>query len=588
MMTTAKTGERTMSCNPKRCVAPARGTSRSGLLALAMAVLCCLAAPLSAQAQASPVASLDREQIRIGETVTLQVVGEGQNLSPPDFAPLAVDFELLGRSTSSQLSIIGGQTVARTTWTVELEPRRAGILRIPPIPVGVRATPPLTLTVTEAPAIADGDGEDVFLELDIEPRDPYVQQPVQMVVRLFYAVGLTEGNLREPEVEDAAMIRLGQDRNFAAERHGRRYQVVERVFSLRLERSGEVRIGPAQFQGRALRQGARRTLMDPGVRVSARTPPQILNVRPRPAAARGDWLPARSLHIEDELGPDPSSARVGEPLTRSVRLLVEGLALDQLPELVHPELAGAQIYADRPVGHGRESGRWPSAEREFRFAIVPSEPGELVLPEMRIAWWDVQADQPREAVLPMRKVTVSAATAGTAAIPAQDTPAGIAVDDSGAPPIPTPGLWPWISLGLGGLWLATMGGWWWTARASRTGAAPAIPGPGIDPGPSREAFRHAVQRADAGAALSALLAWSRAEDPAVRHLGELRLRLADDVQRKALAALEQGRYGLGGELSDRNWRELANAFADGPALGREPAAATRTDSVLPPLWPRRD
>ncbi|HRQ63785.1 MAG TPA: BatD family protein [Xanthomonadaceae bacterium] len=553
-----------------------------------MAALLCVTLPAPAQAQSAPVASLDRQQIRLGETVTLQVVGEGQNLSSPDFGPLAVDFDLLGSSTSSHFSIIGGQTVARTTWTVELEPRRAGILRIPPIPVGVHATTPLTLTVTAATDVAAGNGEDVFLELDIEPRDPYVQQPVQMVVRLYYAVGLTEGNLREPEVEDAAMTRLGQDRNYAAERHGRRYQVVERVFSLRPERSGEVRIGPAQFHGRALRQGTRRSLMDPGVRVSARTPPQSLNVRPRPAAARGDWLPARSVHIEDELGPDPSSARVGEPLTRSVRLLVEGLSLDQLPELVHPELAGAQIYADRPVGHGRESGGWPSAEREYRFAIVPGEPGELVLPEMRISWWDVQTDQAREAVLPMRTVTVGAATAGTAAIPAQDIPVGIAVDDSGAPSVPTPGLWPWISLGLGGLWLATMGGWWWTARASRTGAEPAMPGAGADPGPSREAFRRAVHRADAGGALSALLAWSRAEDPAVRHLGELRLRLADDAQRSALAALEQGRYGPGGELSESNWRELANAFADGPTLDAEAVSARRTESVLPPLWPQRD
>jgi hypothetical protein len=573
-----------------RLTRPGHGRRR-GIIALGMVALATvfgLASALAqAQAQVAPVASLDRQQIRLGETVTLQVVGEGQNLPSPDFDPLAVDFELLGRSTSSQFSILGGQTVARTTWTIELEPRRAGILRIPPIPVGTRATAPLALTVTEAPASADGEAEDVFLELDIEPRDPYVQQPVQLVMRLYYAVGLTEGNLREPEVEDATLTRLGQDRNYAAERHGRRYQVVERVFSLRSEFSGELRIAPAQFQGRALRQGSRRSLMDPGVRVAARTPPQSLIVRPRPAAARGNWLPARSLHIEDELGPDPSSARVGEPLTRSVRVLVEGLTLDQLPELVHPELSGAQLYADRPVGHGRETGGWPSAEREFRFAIVPSEAGELVLPEMRVAWWDVLTDQPREAVLPMRTVTVSAAATTTAAT-APEEDGALAVADSGAPSSTLPGVWPWISLGLGGLWLATLGGWWWTWRGSRTESSSPAVIRDADPGASREAFRHAVQRADTGAALSALLAWSRAEDPALRHLGELRRRLADDGQRRALDTLEKGRYGPHGDLSETDWRQLASAFADGPDLGTAAMPGARTDGVLPPLWPQRD
>lgn len=545
-------------------------------------VLACSTVAGIAHAQSAPVASLDREQVRLGETVTLQVVAEGQNLPAPDFTALGVDFELLGRSTSSQLSIVGGQTLSSTTWSIELEPRRAGILRIPPIPVGTRATSPLVLTVSDVPQAADGDVEDVFLELEITPREPYVHQPVRMVLRLFYAVGLTEGNLREPEVQDATLTRLGQDRNYAAERHGRRYQVVERVFSLRPDRSGAMRVGAAQFQGRAIRGGSRR-LMDPGVRVSARTPPESLNVRARPAEARGDWLPARSILLEDALGPDPSAARIGEPLTRTVRMLVEGLALDQLPDIEHPEIAGAQIYADRPVGHGREAAGWPSAEREFRFAIVPAEAGELVLPELRVTWWDVTEDRQREAVLPERRITV----VGTPDVAA--APVAIQSEAHANMPAPVssvPGMWPWISIGLGALWLISLAGWWRTARRAQRseGDEPVRSNP--DPGLARATFQRAVEVQDAGAALSALLAWARIDDPAVQHLGALRRLLVDDAQKAALDDLERGRYARDGNVRAQVWRDLGSAFSAGPRL--HAPDQTAVDDALPPLWPRRD
>jgi hypothetical protein len=536
---------------------------------------------VSARPDGLPVAVLDRQEMRLGETVSLQVTAEGQNPASPDFSVLEADFELLGRSTSSQLSLVAGQSVARTTWTIELEPRRAGILRIPPLAVGTAATAPLTLTVTEAPGGASGDAEDIVLEMEITPRQPYVHQPVQLVLRLLYAVALTEGNLREPEVTGAALTRVGQDRSYAADRHGRRYQVVERVFSLRPERSGELIVGAAEFRGRALRPTARRSLMDPGLRVSARAAAERLTVRPRPASFHGDWLPARSLHVEDEVLTGATGARVGEPLTRVVRLYAEGLGLDQMPDLEHPALAGVQVYPDRPIGHGRETGGWLSAEREYRFALVPERAGELELPELRIPWWDVIADQAREAVLPARRVPVAAAPGSPALALVPDASA----EAEGADTATDTGLWRAASLALGLLWLLTVAVWWYSARRVRLppAAAGAV---APDLARLRFAFQRAVATADAGAALTALLAWARALDPRVTGMAALRRRLRDAAQCQALAAFERARYGRAGDVPDRVWRELREAFADGPDL--RCADAPREDALgLASLWPER-
>ena len=92
-----------------------------------------LLAMLAACASAAEVrAWLDRDSARLGETVTLNVEASGSGSDTPDFSALSRDFEQLGTSSSSQVSVVNGATTAKQLWAVGLQPRHEGRIEIAP------------------------------------------------------------------------------------------------------------------------------------------------------------------------------------------------------------------------------------------------------------------------------------------------------------------------------------------------------------------------------------------------------------------------------------------------------------------------
>lgn len=92
-------------------------------------------------------ARLDAESIRLGETVRLVLETDAQPEASPDLTHLQRDFQIVGRSSSRQISEVNGQRQERHELRLILSPRRGGLLVIPPIPFGETSTQALSLTV---------------------------------------------------------------------------------------------------------------------------------------------------------------------------------------------------------------------------------------------------------------------------------------------------------------------------------------------------------------------------------------------------------------------------------------------------------
>jgi hypothetical protein len=540
-----------------------------------------LACPLLASA--APRAWLDRDTIRLGETVTLNVETDARGGREPDFAPLEKDFRLLGTSSSTQLSYVNGKQSARTLWAVALEPQQEGIIGIPAFEVGSERTEPLRLTVLPAPQGGSAAaGDDVFLEVEADPAAPYVQQQVRYVVRLYYAVPLLEGQLEEPQLPGVQMRRLGQDLQYQKTLAERRYTVVERRYALLPEASGPLEIPGPNFRGRALRAGGYGSLMSPNSILQARGNQLSLEVRTRPAGAREPWLPAQSLQLADESGALATELKVGEPLTLTLRLSAQGLAAEQLPELQLPAIDGAEVYPDQEASQTRDDGQWLRGERVRKFAIVPTRPGPLQIPEVAIEWWNLALDRAERAVLPARQLRV-AGSAAVAPVPPEDAaPASVA---AAAEPGPTRWDWlrlsPWLAGGFALLWLATLLALWRRRRPVAQAAAPSA-GPVVPDW--RGAWRTALERQDLPAAASAMILAAQQHDPSVRNLGDVAARLQPEAQREALRRLEQVLYAA--QLDAALPADLRSAFASGPAWRRVETPAE--DAGLPELYPRRE
>ena len=530
---------------------------------------------------------LDRDTMQVGETVTLNVEVEGSAGGEPDFSSLAADFNLLGTQSSRQFNMSNGQSTSKNVWAIGLEPKRAGTLDIPALAVGTLRTQPLQLVVLPAPVGAQGKaGDAVYVEVAAEPLAPYVQQQVRYVVKLYYAVDLTEGTLEEPSVDGIVVNKLGRDRQYAATVGERRYRVLERHYALVPERSGRLTLPALAFRGSALDGSDPTGFFRRGRAMSARSDAVELEVRPKPAQWGGEpWLPAASLELADD-GSLPDEIAVGEPVTRTVRLRAQGLGYEQLPELSFEAPAGSELYPDKAETQTRDDGTWLYGERTRKFAFVPTRAGTLVLPSIEVAWWDTVHDRRVTAVLPAHEIRITAA-AGAAAVSPGSTP----VDAPAVAPVtvawPQAGndgttlrLWRATALIALALWLLTFVAWW---RARARPRRPASAGSAAGELPGRAAFRRACATGDLAAAERALLAWARDERPSLRNLGELAAALDDDAQREAIAALQRTRYA--GTPADGLVAMLEQAFRAGfawPPRQRVPVP----DSPLPPLYPR--
>ncbi|HEX7917003.1 BatD family protein, partial [Rudaea sp.] len=441
----------------------------SGKVARVVAMLFALFIGIDAHAT-QVRAWLDRNSMQLGETVTLNVeVSDNAGAAQPDFNVLQQDFNLLGTQSSTSMNIVNGAASSKLLWAVGLEPKHAGALTIPALAVAGAQTQPLTLTVSPASAASGKAGDDLFLDFDVEPKSPYVQQQVRATVKLYFALNLTDGNLEDPHGDGINAHKLGQDSSYTAEVEGRRYRVLERHYALSAEKSGTATLAPLAFRGHAVNPNDVNSFFTRGRTVTASAPGVTLNVRARPANSGIDaWLPAQSLTLGADGIDANAQARVGEPLTLTLRLKAQGLAFEQLPELKLPKIDGADVYPDKETTVNRDDGTWQYGERTRKFAIVPNRAGALTLPALSLAWWDVAHDRAASADVAAQTVNVAAdagaSSAAAAPAAANSTNIQTATPTAALPSGLEPGrgigfTWRLLALGAVALWLLTVAAW---------------------------------------------------------------------------------------------------------------------------------
>ena len=553
-------------------------------------LLLCLSFVALAQAVV-PTASLDRTSIDAGDTVTLNIeLGDAAG-DTPDLSPLMTDFVVLGTSTNRSLSVVNGRREAHTILGIALRPRHEGHLTVPALAIGGQRTQPLTLDVASAGNASNAPADrPVVLEAKSDPSQAYVGQQIDYTLRLYFAVNLADGQLDDPSAEGAEIRRVGQDANFQTTRGGRRFNVVERHYAIFPQHAGPLEIHPPSFQGTAVDASDASAFFGTGSPVNAVAERSIVQVRPRPASAPGGaWIPARELTLALDGLPADGKARVGQPMTLTMRVDATGMPFEALPALSLPTLDGADVYPDKAVTGGGASGPWITGRRQQGFAVVPTRPGTLHIPATTLHWWNVVTDTAQVATLPAHDIEVAPA-AGTAAAPAGTPPAAAANAPSAGsaastppPSLPASGVpWPWLFAGVCVLWLLTVAAWF-VMRHRKPGAPPsARPAAAAPPRerPAREAFLKAAAHAESAAIERALLAWAASVQPSARTLGALSALLAPGPQPAAIAQLQRARF-AGAEV-DRDG--LHQAFVDGFAWKAAPRDGD--SAVLPPLYPR--
>jgi len=555
-----------------------------------MVGLCCLLGVQAASA-AEITARLDRSTIVAGETVTLVIqTNDAEQSLEADLRVLEADFELLDRRSETQMSIVNGRQTSVVRLLLTLEPRRTGTLRVPSLSFPGAVTDALTLTVQPAPELAPGEMPPVFIEVSLDPAEGpyYVHAQFSLTVKIFYQQNLTEASINPPTPEQAS-VRLLDEVPYPAERNGTRYRVLQRSYAVFPERSGTLVIPPLRLTGRLIERSGSR-LWQPNVRgrrITEESEPLTIEIEPKPGGYQGTyWLPARQVTLSQQVS-DADALRVGEPVTRTVIIDAVGLEENMLEEPPWPDLPDARMYPDQPQGISRDDGQWVRGHKEFRYAIVPEEPGTLVLPELRLDWWDTVNNQARTAVLPELEVAVAPLQLVPETRP-DLTADGVAPANSpgqeGRTPAAQTAFWKMLSLVLGLLWLGTL---WWSltrrhpARVNSERAA-TLPAEEAD---LMKALRLSCRRHEAGETRRLLRQWLKMFGPPAAHgsISELAEVVEEPALRDALLAFEAHGYRpAGGE----GWSGTALWEAFSSWQGRQAKNGSEDALAAPDLYAR--
>jgi hypothetical protein len=568
-------------------------------------LLLCLLLPLSAVA-ASVQASLDRSDVHLGETVTLNLRIDGSmNVDMPDLGALDRDFEVLGALPNTSLTVINGRPSAEVLIGIALRPKHVGDLQIPSLVVAGGQTAPLVLHVGPPDNSASADAKkNVFLETAASPDHVYVGQQFLYTVRLFFNINLNSGSLPDPQPDGMDVRKLGGDTDYETVRNGQRFHVIERRYAMTPQRAGTLTIPSIEFQGEAVDPG---NPNDPGgffgqggifgntTPVTTDSSPTTLNVQAAPADwGSTTWLPARALTLKLEGLPGNDQAQVGQPVNLHMSIDAVGVPADALPDLSLPSIDGATVYPDQSTNTTRDDGQWLTGHRERSFAIFPQHAGPLTIPAITLTWFNVQTGQKQVASIPAHTLTVLPAANGTPATPASSAQAlpstapvavasthaaSAAASSSNASAIP----WRWIAMGSLGLWvLSALMFWWWRRRKPAFPPVPAAHATSGDASArsSRQSFMEAARGNDRGTQARRLLAWARSERPGLLNLGQVSQALASEAQRQAIERLQHLQY-AGDAVNDA--MDLAAVFAQGFDWRHD--AQKDQDSPLPPLYP---
>jgi hypothetical protein len=422
----------------------------------------------------------DRSQVSLNESFQLIFEAEGSVDDDPNFSPLEATFQVLSTSQSSNFSVINGSIASAKRWTLTVMATAPGVQTIPSISFGRDVSQILQIDVRDLNNGSAGQQQDdIYLEASATPVDPYVQSQVIYTLKLYRSVAIAKASLTDPEITsgNAVLERLDDDKIFETTINGKAYQVIERNYAIYPQSSGEISIAPIKFMGQISRSRFGLEPFGAPPRTVVRLSQAInLNVRTVPVTFAGnDWLPAQNLTIAEEWSADPLTLRVGDPITRTLILTAKGLISSQLPELPIWEHAELKFYPDRPQLDDEKNDFGITSIRREKAAIIPNQPGNYVLPEVLIPWWNTNTDSLEQAVVPERVIKVlppigsnPVATDMTnlmqplseiVEVPLQDNSNVLLNEEPALPIDESSSLWKWSTILLVIVWFITLAMW---------------------------------------------------------------------------------------------------------------------------------
>jgi len=358
-------------------------------------------------AQVEFTAKLSRNKIGVNENVRIDFVMnvDGDNLELPDFDGFRV---VSGPFQQISQTIINGKVSWSKSFGYTIHPTKQGVLTIGSATMTYKGqkyqTEPIKLTVT-APVERPNDpseplidvNESVHLVAQVSKRNPYLNEPISVVYKLYFKEGLGVRNFNmtaNPEYNDfwSHNIEVKQFETEVDTYKGEKYSsVVIKKVLLYPQKAGKLTLESLDLEIALQVPTNRRNMFGRvyhNTSTKLSTGAQTIDVRPLPENGKPDDFSGAVGTFDLIVKTDKTAIRQGESIEMDVTISGKGnLELFSLPKPVFP--SSLEVYDPVPkkqitVGLSGMYGK--VAEK---YTIIPQFQGKYIIKPMRFSYFDL-------------------------------------------------------------------------------------------------------------------------------------------------------------------------------------------------------
>jgi len=370
----------------------------------------------SVVAQVKFEAQTERSSYGLNERIQLvfSINNEGDNFEPPKFSGFKAEGPFINKGNQTSITIINGKVSQKREISTQviyyLTPTKKGTFTIgsasiefdetiyKSAPIKITITDPIQMPTYPGQPNNMNFGEGIHLVAELSTKNPFVNEPVTVIYKLYFEPRSTVGNFRNfkaPKYNDfwSQYIDMKQLRAERGKYNGKDYSMVvlRKVILYPLE-PGAKTIEPFKIDLDAeVPTGRRDWFGEYEMRViekSLSTGTQTINVKPLPENGKPTSFTGAVGNFDFKVTPSKTALKAGESLDLEVSVSGKGnLKLFTLPKPVVP--TALEMYEPSHTENVQTPLTGMVGKVSDKYTIIPQFKGKYTIKPLEFSYYDL-------------------------------------------------------------------------------------------------------------------------------------------------------------------------------------------------------
>lgn len=367
-------------------------------------------------AQVKFEAQTERSSYGLNERIQLvfSINNEGDNFEPPKFPSFKAEGPFINRGNQTSITIVNGKVTQKREISTQviyyLTPTKKGTFTIgaasieydgtvyKSAPIKITITDPIQMPTYPGQQNNINFGEGIHLVAEMSTKNPFVNEPVTVVYKLYFEPRSTVGNFRNfkaPKYNDfwSQYIDMKQLRAERGKYNGKDYSMVvlRKVILYPLE-AGAKTIEPFKIDLDAEVPTGRRDFFGQYemrvVEKSLSTGKQTISVKPLPENGKPASFSGAVGKFDFKVTPSKTALKAGESLDLEVSVSGKGnLKLFTLPKPVVP--SALEMYEPSHAENVQTPLTGMVGKVSDKYTIIPQFKGKYTIKPMEFSYYDL-------------------------------------------------------------------------------------------------------------------------------------------------------------------------------------------------------